>query len=73
MVIGQLIIVDLNPMRIETGSDAIRPGATGLLTGVEYSIVRSIAWDRPCHIITSRTEVGLGDRSKLLDKHWVGL
>ena len=37
----------------------VRPGAAGLLTGIECSRVRNNAWDIPYHIVTTRTEVGL--------------
>ena len=37
----------------------VRPGAAGLLIGVEYSRVSNSAWDVPYHIVTTRTEVGL--------------
>ena len=52
---------------------ADRPGATGLLIGVEYSRVRNIVWDRTYRIVTTRIEVGLVDVRKLPDNHWEGL
>ena len=52
---------------------SVRPEAARLFIGVEYSRVRSIAWDKPYHIVTIRIEVGLVDRRKLSDRHWEGL
>ena len=39
----------------------IRPGASGLLTVVEYYRVRDSAWIVPYLFITTRTAVGLVD------------
>ena len=52
---------------------SVRPEVVRLFIGVEYSRVRSIAWDMPYHIVTTRTEVGLVNRRKLPDRHWEGL
>jgi len=38
---------------------AVRPGATGLLTDMEYSRVGSTAWVRPTSTVTTRTAVEL--------------
>jgi hypothetical protein len=66
-------VLDACRTRLRRAQGLVRPGVAGLLIGVEYSRVRSIAWDRPYHIVTTRTEVGLVDRRKLPDRHWEGL
>jgi len=66
-------VLDACKTRLRRDQGLVRPGVTGLLIGVECSRVRSIAWDRPYHIVTTRTEVELVDRWKLLDSHWEGL
>ena len=38
---------------------AVRPGATGLFTGMESSRVGSTAWVRPISTVTTRTAVEL--------------
>ena len=38
---------------------SVRPGAAGLLTGVEYSRVGSTAWVCPTSTVTTRTVVEL--------------
>ena len=45
--------------RLRRTRGVVRPGAAGLLTGVEYFRVRNIAWDMPYCIVTTHTEVGL--------------
>ena len=45
--------------RLRRARGLVRPGATGLLTGVEYSRVGSTAWVRPISIVTTRTAVEL--------------
>ena len=37
----------------------VRPGAAGLLTGVEYSRIGNTAWVRPTSTVTTRTAVEL--------------
>ena len=38
-----------------------RPGAVGLLTGIEYSEMRDGAWHVPYPVVTTRIEVGLAE------------
>ena len=42
-------------------SEPVRPGAVGLLTGVEYSRVRDSAWVCLISFVTTRTTVKLVD------------
>jgi hypothetical protein len=42
-------------------SGLVRPGAAGLLTGVEYSKVRDSAWMYLASLVTTRTTIGLVD------------
>ena len=52
----------------------VKPGATGPLTGVEYSRVKDSIWHVPYPLVTTRTEVGLVDiQGKLLDRARVGI
>ena len=52
-------VLDACRTRLRRARGLVRPGAAGLLTGVESSRVRDIAWNIPYHIVTTRTEVGL--------------
>ena len=45
--------------RLRRARGLVRPGAAGLLTGVEYSRVGSTTWVRPTSTITTRTSVEL--------------
>ena len=40
---------------------SVRPGAAGLLTGVEYSKVRGATWSTLYLFVTTRVTVGLAD------------
>ena len=39
----------------------VRPGATGLLIGVEYSGARDNTWNTPYYLVSTRAAVGLVD------------
>jgi len=39
----------------------VRPGAAGLLIGVEYSRVRDSVWDVPYPLVTTRLDIELVD------------
>ena len=45
--------------RLRRARGLVRPGAAGLLTGVEYSRVGSTAWVRPTSTVTTRTTIEL--------------
>ena len=45
--------------RLRRTRGLVRPGAVGLLTGVEYSRVGSTAWVHPTSTVTTRTTVEL--------------
>ena len=52
----------------------VKPGATGLLTGVEYSRVNDSIWHVPYPLVITRLGVELVDiQGKLLDRARVGL
>ena len=52
----------------------VKPGATGLLTGVEYSRVKDSIWHVPYPLVITRLGVELVDiQGKLLDRARVGL
>ena len=45
--------------RLRRARGLVRPGAAGLLTGMEYSRVGSTTWVRPTSTVTTRTTVEL--------------
>ena len=52
----------------------VKPGATGLLTGVEYSRVKDSIWHVSYPLVITRLGVELVDiQGKLLDRARVGL
>ena len=52
----------------------VKPGATGLLTGVEYSRVKDSTWHVPYPLVITRLGIELVDiQGKLLDRARVGL
>ena len=52
-------VFDACRTRLRRARGLVRPGAAGLLIGVECSRIRDSTWDIPYHIVTTRTEVGL--------------
>ena len=52
----------------------VRPGAAGLLTGVEYSRVKDSTWHVPYPLVITRLGIELVDiQGKLFDSARVGL
>ena len=67
-------VLDAYMTRLRRARGLVRPGAAGLLIGVEYSRVRDSTWNTPYLLVTTRTAVGLVDvQRKLLDLVGVGL
>ena len=54
-----LEVLNAHRTRLRRARGLVRPGAAGLLTGVEYSRVGSTAWVHPAPSVTTRTSVEL--------------
>ena len=53
--------LDACRIRLRRAQGLVKPGAAGLLTGVEYSRVRDSAWMYLTSLVTTCLEVGLVD------------